>query len=565
MKKISRSTIGFETFKTMLRMKWKMYATIGLIHIALTILAALAATWYLDGSKWAALTSYTLRSTTLFSWPDLSSIWESGRYLLARSIAYFVAANLLLSPIYLIFIAFFIKRAKSQLADRYISGARMISASELRAKIRRTGKETDIPLAQDIHMPKDAEVKHFFIIGRPGTGKTVFLSKILSRLIERRERAIIHDFKGDYISRFYDPTKDRIFNPLDARGVRWNVFNEIKTVMDIETIAASLIPESYGPDNFFNKAARDVLVGILHYLWLNNQRTNDALYAAVTAPGEQIAAWLKDTTGGEAGYVYIQDASGKQALSVFATLMTFTSCFKYMPSGHDCDFSVTKWIESGEGMIFVSNYADIKDTLKPILSLFIDLAGKRLLSLPDNPARRVFFILDEFGTLQKLTTIQNLLTASRSKGGSIWLGIQDVGQLDKIYTPSGRQTIVNAAGNYASFSVADPDTSEYMSRKIGDIELSRVQESYVTSPNDYRDSVNITRQEKVKRLVLGSDISNLHDLECYMKLANYDITRIKLDHKKYDDKNPGFELRTGLSMENTSGNELRQNQTSEML
>ena len=50
-------------------------------------------------------------------------------------------------------------------------------------------------------------------------------------------------------------------------------------------------------------------------------------------------------------------------------------------------------------MIFITNYADVKDTLKPILSLFIDLMGRKLLSMADSTQRRVFFLVDEFGTL----------------------------------------------------------------------------------------------------------------------------------------------------------------------
>jgi type IV secretory pathway TraG/TraD family ATPase VirD4 len=47
----------------------------------------------------------------------------------------------------------------------------------------------------------------------------------------------------------------------------------------------------------------------------------------------------------------------------------------------------------------------VQDTLKPILSLFIDLIGRRLLSMKDDYHRRIFFFLDELGTLQKLSSI----------------------------------------------------------------------------------------------------------------------------------------------------------------
>jgi len=49
------------------------------------------------------------------------------------------------------------------------------------------------------------------------------------------------------------------------------------------------------------------------------------------------------------------------------------------------------------------------------LSLFIELAGKRVLSLPDDRQRRVFFFIDEFGTLNNLPTIPVMLTNAEAK------------------------------------------------------------------------------------------------------------------------------------------------------
>ncbi|MBI3599286.1 MAG: type IV secretion system DNA-binding domain-containing protein, partial [Nitrospinae bacterium] len=136
------------------------------------------------------------------------------------------------------------------------------------------------------------------------------------------------------------------------------------------------------------------------------------------------AKLLKETKGGEAGYTHIQDASSKQALGVIAVMMQYVSCFKYMVSGNS-GFSIQSWLndDSKGRWIFVTNYSDVQDTLKPILSLFVDLLGRKLLSMNDDYDRRRFFLLDEFGTLNRLSTIIRLLTLSRSKGGSCWIGI----------------------------------------------------------------------------------------------------------------------------------------------
>ena len=319
--------------------------------------------------------------------------------------------------------------------------------------------------------------------------------------------------------------------------------------MDIDGIAHSLIPESSNQDIFWVSAARAVFSGILHYCYKNGMRTNMDVWTVLTSSLVEIAGNLKATEGGESGYVYIQDASSKQALGVMATLMQYVSCFRYM-GRETSDFSISNWLVHGKGWIFVTNYADIKDTLRPILSLFIDLLGKKLLSLPDDLSRRIYFLIDEFGTLQKLPTVKDLLTLSRSKGGGVWIGVQDVGQIDRLYGPHGRQTIVNACGTSVHFSVADPDTAEFVSKKIGDTRYKSIEEVHSIGVTDFKDGISLQPRDKTERLVMPSDLQNLPDLECFIKIPGHFLVRTKLTYKLYKDKHIPFFLREGFEMDN---------------
>lgn len=66
-----------------------------------------------------------------------------------------------------------------------------------------------------IQIPRSAEIKHFFVVGRPGVGKTVAMSQVIARVKERGAKGVVYDFKGDYLSRFFDPERDILFNPLN--------------------------------------------------------------------------------------------------------------------------------------------------------------------------------------------------------------------------------------------------------------------------------------------------------------------------------------------------------------
>ncbi|OPY57973.1 MAG: Coupling protein TraD [Syntrophorhabdaceae bacterium PtaU1.Bin034] len=440
----------------------------------------------------------------------------------------------------------FRRRSKKQSATTHLAGAGLMSAEDF---ARRIG-EGDLPLGS-FRLPVKEETKHCLAIGRPGTGKTVFLYQVVERLIERKAKGVIYDFKGDYVSRFYQPGRDIIFNPLDTRCQGWNLFNDIKTKLDINVIASSLIPPVYSGDTFWNDAARGVFAGILHYLWQQNLKANGSIWSGVTAPGQAIHEWLKRTPEGQNGFRYIEDASSKQALSVFATMMQYTSAFEYMSQQEENDFSVSEWLLDGKaGFIFVTNQSDVKDTLKPILSLFIDFLGKKLLSLPDDLARRVFFILDEFGTLQRLSSIKELLITSRSKGGSCWIGIQDIGQLNKLYTQDVANTIVNACGSSVMFGVADPHTAKYLVDKIGDTEILEVEETHSMGVADYRDGVSLTQRRKRQRLIIDSELMNLADLHAYVKVPNNPyITMTRFHIKEYPARTTPFIIRKSLILE----------------
>jgi len=263
--------------------------------------------------------------------------------------------------------------------------------------------------------------------------------------------------------------------------------------------------------------------------------------------GKEIVALLK--AAGQPGWKYIEDASSKQAASVFATLEQYIVPFQYMQTS-DGEFTVTDWLNDDKGgFIFVTSFADIQDTLRPILSLFIDLLGRRLLSLSDKNDRRVFFILDELGGLQRLTTYIRLLTLSRSKGGSVSSWVQDTGQIDRIYTKEHRQTIINNCGTSIIMSCKDPETAEFVSKKIGDCEIEEIEVTDSVGPTDTRESVSFSRRKRIQPLVMPSTI--MHELPSYhffLSMPGQHILKTKtkvLDLPKFNEE---FIMRPELSL-----------------
>jgi type IV secretory pathway TraG/TraD family ATPase VirD4 len=565
-----KSHEGFETWLNTFKLKLKMHTRIALV-LVLVLLVLFAASvmhgfshetdvairWSVAKATYKFIPGFKLS----FRKADGSKILTTASSLAATPWVEKIASKelsrlgwnfsklfLALSLLYPIIVMLFKRRSIEQSDKRYIRGARIDPGWAFRRLAKKRKEATDLPFGS-VNMPVAAEPKHCFIVGRPGTGKTVCMSAILHRLKDRDARAIVYDTKGDYLSKFYDPGHDLIFNPLDTRSLGWNVFNEVETIMDVDAIASSLIPSGIAHnDPFWIDAARSVFSGILHNLHTDNSRSNRDIWEMITSEGKHISTELKLTRGGEAGHRFIENPESNQALGVFAVLMQHTKAFEYM-AGCDGDFSVKDWLQSGQGMIYITNYADVKDTLKPILSLFIDLMGRKLLSLPDSHQRRIFFLIDEFGTLQRLPTILDLLTLSRSKGGSVFIGIQDYGKIDKLYSREIRQSLVNACGSSVTYSVSD-ESAKIASNTIGETEFMDSERSFTMGVKNFRDGTNLAQRKRKEALFLASDISNLPDLTGIVKFPNYNYVVSKWLYTAYPTKNPPMVVRDDLLIEN---------------
>ena len=453
--------------------------------------------------------------------------------------------------IFPLIILFIRKKSNEQSASEYIRGARFITPKEYTKKLKENKQIPTIPMAS-IKMGFGNESRGTFIVGKPGKGKTVCLNDVLENIKDRGGKAIIYDYKGDYVSKFYDSDRDLIFNPLDARSVGWTVMNEVQTYMDVDAIAGSLIPPAISnADPFWPDAARGVVAGCMHYLYREEIKNNAALWDLLTMEAKDLSKKFKGLKGAEAGYRYINvnDETSKQADSVLSVAMQYTKCFEYM-GGAEGDFNVDKWLRNENGgCIFITNYEIIQDTLKPILSLFLDLLCRRSLSMEESYNRRIYFLLDEIGTLQRLTSLVKFLTNIRSKGGAPFIGVQDYAQLEKIYSKEIAHTILNAMNNSVIFALSDQSAKRASENIIGKYDYWEMEKSVNMGVTDFRDGISLNKRKKSDFLVLPSEIQNMPDLEAIIKFENYDYVKDQFKHKKRLSKNKSFILKSGLSMD----------------
>lgn len=88
----------------------------------------------------------------------------------------------------------------------------------------------------------------------------------------------------------------------------------------------------------------------------------------------------------------------------------------------------------------------------------------------------VLVLLDEFATLDHMKIIERAIGYIAGFGVRIWTILQDISQLQKIYGKSW-ETFLGNAGILTAFGNIDQSTLSYMSKRIGQAEVPRLEES----------------------------------------------------------------------------------------
>ena len=440
---------------------------------------------------------------------------------------------------YPMIVIYFRRRAQTQAEKAHVRGSRLIDPGKYEKLVKNHKEKTDLPFGL-VNMPVDAETKHLFIVGKTGCGKTNSINHIIERLRDRDDRAIIYDSKGDFLSYFYDPGSDLIFNPLDRRTLQWTMFNDIRIRPDIDAIANSQIPPPTERENpFWRNSARGIFSGCLKYLKEEGHTKNRDIWELLNADDEIIATFLKNA--GSIASKYLEKPDSDTAKSIISTLTSQLASYEYL-AAIDGGFSITDWVGNGTGFLFISSYSDIRDALKPLISIFMEILSLKFLSLPEKSAnKKTFFIIDELWTLQKMPALLDMITQARSKGGALILSAQEISQLEALYGKSGSKAIINNCGNKLLFGCNEHDIARYYSQLLGEEEVLETTRSYTLGVDTFKDGVNITQGRTKKDVILASEISNLPDLQAFVKFNNYSPLKTRFTYKDFKQIHASFE------------------------
>lgn len=367
-------------------------------------------------------------------------------------------------------------------------------------------------------IPRHAENTHFLIVGDTGSGKSTIIRQVLSQVATRRHSAIVYDPACEFVKQFYSPDRgDVVLNPLDERCPYWNPSAELQRKAEAKALAVSLFQPGGNTQKFFVESPQKIFAHLLSYL-----PTPTDLVHWMSHP-EEIDIRVRNTELA----ALIDPKAPQQRTGVLGSLNMVADSFRLLPTeteGHG-SWTATKWAEKRQGWIFITSRPALREALRPLISLWLDILVLRLLTEPHPDQRPAWFVIDELASLQRLPQLHTAITENRKSNNPVILGFQGRSQLEARYGEDA-EAMLSQPATKIFLKTSEPRAARWVSEAIGEVEIERLRETHYDGQRAGR---NFSLDRQTEPLVLPSEISGLDELHAFLKYGNH-VTRFSFPY-----------------------------------
>lgn len=423
------------------------------------------------------------------------------------------------------------QRKNDKIGGRYLS-----TVSNVNRMLKKAGIASHLTIG-DLHLVQNSEVQNFGLHGTVGTGKSNVIRRLLYLARQGGKRGVVYDKGNTFIPIFFREGKDIILNPMDSRCPNWDLWTECRDRADLENFAVPLLPESgKGGDPFWVLSARMLFVSTAEAMRQDPDRSlKKLLNNLLSVSLNDLRSILENTDASN----LVEGSIEKTAVTIRTVLASYAKSLRIcqgLDGQGKAKFSIREWIltSDDDAWIFLSSDGRIHESIKPLITAWINVIMQNVLSLKPDLERRVWTVLDEFPSLHNLPLILEYLSEARKHGGATLVGIQNFPQLEENYGRDKAKAIWDLLNTKAFFRSPSADVAKWVQEEIGEIRHNKFKDQYSYGVDAIRDGVNFSKEEVNEEIVSYSDIQRLNDLECYITLkGDFPVVKVELTHEVY--------------------------------
>jgi hypothetical protein len=236
---------------------------------------------------------------------------------------------------------------------------------------------------------------------------------------------------------------------------------------------------------------------------------------------------------------------------VVAELVAALIALQYLQEG---DFSIREWVvRDDDSRLFITSHESIHDAIRPLISMWIEIALRAAMARERTSEDRVWVFLDELPSLGTLTILKQSLVEARKYGVVHVVGLQNIAQLRDAFGKDVTQVLRSNLQNYLVLRVADEETAEAYSKLLGSFEQDERDEGLSFGLSSARDGSSQQISRKEVRLVMPAELQHLPDCTGYVQVAgDWPLTRVTYAPKKREVVAVGFLERLDLAVSHES-------------
>jgi len=262
---------------------------------------------------------------------------------------------------------------------------------------------------------------------------------------------------------------------------------------------------------------------------------------------QELTAWMSNAeeidrrVKGTELAAMIDPGAGPQRSGVLGSLGMVADALRLLPCDTETKqrWSTVEWAKERKGWIFITSRPTVRERLRPLISLWLDLLVLRTMDDGSTTKRKTWFVLDELASLQRLPQLTTAITESRKSNCPIVLGFQGKAQVEVLYGHI-TEAMLSQPLTKIFLKTSEPNAAEWISKAIGEIKIERYRET--RSNTQFPQSRSTASQQcdiSCEPLVMASEISGLEPLQGFLKHGNY-VVRLQVPYLELKNRHEKF-------------------------